>query len=114
MARLSQGQGDLGADRRCRNIPDPAIRAVTPGPAAAVVEHPELVALVQPGDRLGVIGRFGQQGRRRQQVANQRFGIVGGNHPAGQSRVGEVLAVGVGGGVGKRGNPGQGEAVNGR
>ncbi len=114
MARLSEGKGYLGPHRLGGDVSDPAVGTVTPGPAAAVVEHPELVALVQPGDRLGVVGRFGQQGRGRQQVANQRFGIVGGNHPAGQSRVGEVLAISVGGWVGKRGNPGQGEAVNGR
>lgn len=104
----------LASDRLRRHIADPPIRPITPGPAAAVVEHSDFVANTKLGDRFRVIRRLDQQRSWGDQVPNQRFGIMGGDHLPGQCHVGQVLAIGMGGGVGEVGDSGQRETVNDR
>ena len=114
MARLSEGKGYLGPHRLGGDVSDPAVGTVTPGPAAAVVEHSEFVTGSELSDRFGVGGRFAEQRGGGDQMADQRLGIVRGDHAAGQGDVGEVLAIGVGCGIWEVGGAGEGEPVNDR
>ena len=82
------------------------VAGVTPGPAERAVEHVELGAGLEVRDRLGALVPAGEQRRGFREVAQQRRGVMRGDHPAGERDVGEVLAIGVGGGVGQVGAPG--------
>ena len=96
MARLSPGQGDLGADCLSPDIADAAVGSIAPRPAAAAVEHPDFLAGAKLGQGFCAILRFGAQCSVGYQMANQRLGIVGRDHSAGQRRVRQILAIGMG------------------
>lgn len=53
---------------------------------------------------LGIVGGTRQQRRLGDDVAGQRFGIVGGNDAIDEADVGQVLAISMGMGIGKAGN----------
>ena len=114
MAGLPKGKGDLDPYGVRRDITDPAIRAIAPGPAAAIVEHAQFIAGAQLDNRFRIVGRPGQKRRRGNEVPDERLGIVGRDHSPGEGDVGEILAISVRCGVGTSGGARQGEAVNGR
>ena len=91
-----------------------AVGAIAPGPAAAVVQNSKFVAHIELNDLIGVVGWLRQKRCCGNKVAEQRLGIVGGDYPAGEADIGQVLAVGVGRRIGRVGDAGQREAVNGR
>ena len=79
---------------------------IAPGPAGAVVEHPELISGFELGDRLGAFSGLLVERRARDEVAEQRLGIMRGDYTAGERDVGQVLAEGVELRVGRIGNAG--------
>jgi hypothetical protein len=104
------GKEPSAADRLGRDIADAAIGAITPGPAAAHVQHADFVAGTEFGKRLGVIVGLRQELRAGNQMPHQRIGIVGGNDRAGERGIGEILAIGVGEGVRQVRNPAENES----
>jgi len=81
----------FGAD-----VADAAVGTVSPSPAPADVQHPHLVARRQFRQQPILPGWFGKERRACHQVADQRLGVVGGDYPAGQRRIGQILAIGMG------------------
>ena len=53
------------------------------------------LARLQLGQAGRVRGRLAEQLRGGDQVADQRFGVVRGNHPSGERGIGQILAIGV-------------------
>ena len=95
-------------------ITDPPVFArVAPGPAEAVVEHPERLTRLQFADHGSVHARRRTKCRRFGKQALERFGIMGGNHAAGERDVGEVLAIGIEIGVRQVGRARKREAFSG-
>ena len=103
----------LDSDGFRLDIANMAVGAVGPGPAAAQVEHPDLVPGLQPGQPLGVIVGLAQQAGRGDQVTDQRLGVVRGDYAAGQRRIGQILAIGMSQRVGQFGNAGKCEPITG-
>ncbi len=99
-----QDEARLRPHRRRAHITNPPVRGVSPGPASAVVEHADGIALAEAGDDLAIVGRRGAQVGIGDEVARQRLGVVRRDHSSGERRVGQILAIGMGRGVGKRRN----------
>ena len=107
-ARAARCDAPGRADGVPGDIADAALLAgVAPGPAEAVVEHRERLA----GLELERALRPRPTARREASVARdhrpiERLGIMRGDHPVGERDVGEVVAIGVEGGVGRIRRPG--------
>jgi len=91
----------------------PLLARIAPSPAKAVVEHREGFASCEFANDSGIVGRSGAQRDRRRDKAAQRFGIMGGDHPARERDVGKILAIGIEFGVWRVGRSRKGELLSG-
>ena len=88
-------------------------RRVAPRPADAVFEHLERLAGFQVAKGFRAFRWATPQHRVCSNNPADRFGVVGRQNLAGQSDIGEVLAIGVERGVGQTGRAGESEAFSG-
>ncbi len=86
--------------------------AVTPGPIAGDVQHGELLAGGELGQRLAVIGAGAAQGGGGREAAGQGTGVMGGDQLAGQRDIGDVLAIGMDARIERQRRPGEAEALS--
>jgi len=96
------------------DIADAAVAAgIAPRPADTVIEQSKGFARRERADGLGIrIRRRAKFGRGRDRAV-ERLGIMGGDHAAGQSDVGEVRAIGVERWVGRVRRAGKREFLSG-
>ena len=93
---------ELDGDESALHITDPPVAAgIPPSPADAIVEHLEGLSSGEFAKDLAVSGRIGEKRGRACNVPMQRFSVMGGDYPPGQSDVGKIRTIGVERGIGQ-------------
>src|SRR5213595_1922178 len=78
------------------DVADSAVlTGIAPRPAEAVIEHVEPLAGRKLADRLRLRRGAASKRAREGNLALDRLGVMGSDHPAGESDIGEILAIGV-------------------
>jgi hypothetical protein len=68
---------------------------VAPGPAKAIVEHEEAIALLQLGNYFGISGWAASERCSSRKGALDGLRIMGGDYLPGERNVGEISSIGV-------------------
>jgi len=85
-------------------IADPSILAgIAPCPAQTVIKQPKMLACGKLRNPLSAISRSAAELGRGHDGTINWLGIMRGDDPAGQGDIGEVLTIGVEGGIGRVG-----------